>query len=829
MKWFSDLKISKKIIFSFIIVVLLMGVVGYIGISNIHKIDNLDTELYEQNTKPITMLNKLQGNLLKTRVVIRNMILEQDIAKNEQNKELITQYDDEINQVLVEFEETIEDQMVRDEYDKFVKAMENYRPVREQIIELAGKNRNDEAIALMNGEGSSLSGEMDSIAENLIEVKEQQALDKAILNTKTANAATLTMLIIMFAAIIIAIFLGILISGIISKPIKKVVFMIEEMNKGHLGERLNITTKEEIGQMARAMDSFADNLQTVTISALNNIAAGNVSMNITVTDEKDEITPAIRNTVKTIRELNSDIDNLIQATKEGKLNTRGNAEQYTGTWKDMISGINGLIDAFVAPINVTADYIDRISKGIIPPKITDTYYGDFNEIKNNLNNCIDVMNNLLEETNLLIQAAKDGALDTRANATAFDGKWEELVDGVNKLVEAVVKPIKEVTQVMDQISQGNLKVAVKGAYKGEFEILSNAVNNTAHSLQDIVFDISRILGEISNGNINLDSVQAFDGDFESISASLNTIIESLNTVMSDINVAAEQVSAGSMQVSDGSQALSQGATEQASSVEQLTSSITQVAAQTKENAANANQANQVATNVKDIAEQGNQHMSEMLKAMAEINESSANISKIIKVIDDIAFQTNILALNAAVEAARAGQHGKGFAVVAEEVRNLAARSANAAKETTELIEGSIKKAEKGTDIANNTAKALNDIVDGVTKSVKLVSEIAASSNEQATGISQINMGIEQVSKVVQSNSATAEESAAASEELSSQAELLKDMIAQFKLRNSGTGNIKKDNKNKRFVTKEADSVYKEVAITSGKPKIALSDKEFGKY
>lgn len=829
MKWFSDLKISKKIIFSFIIVVLLMGVVGYIGISNIHKIDNLDTELYEQNTKPITMLNKLQGNLLKTRVVIRNMILEQDIAKNEQNKELITQYDEEINQVLVEFEETIEDQMVRDEYDKFVKAMENYRPVREQIIELAGKNRNDEAIALMNGEGSSLSGEMDSIAENLIEVKEQQALDKAILNTKTANAATLTMLIIMFAAIIIAIFLGILISGIISKPIKKVVFMIEEMNKGHLGERLNITTKEEIGQMARAMDSFADNLQTVTISALNNIAAGNVSMNITVTDEKDEITPAIRNTVKTIRELNSDIDNLIQATKEGKLNTRGNAEQYTGTWKDMISGINGLIDAFVAPINVTADYIDRISKGIIPPKITDTYYGDFNEIKNNLNNCIDVMNNLLEETNLLIQAAKDGALDTRANATAFDGKWEELVDGVNKLVEAVVKPIKEVTQVMDQISQGNLKVAVKGAYKGEFEILSNAVNNTAHSLQDIVFDISRILGEISNGNINLDSVQAFDGDFESISASLNTIIESLNTVMSDINVAAEQVSAGSMQVSDGSQALSQGATEQASSVEQLTSSITQVAAQTKENAANANQANQVATNVKDIAEQGNQHMSEMLKAMAEINESSANISKIIKVIDDIAFQTNILALNAAVEAARAGQHGKGFAVVAEEVRNLAARSANAAKETTELIEGSIKKAEKGTDIANNTAKALNDIVDGVTKSVKLVSEIAASSNEQATGISQINMGIEQVSKVVQSNSATAEESAAASEELSSQAELLKDMIAQFKLRNSGTGNIKKDNKNKRFVTKEADSVYKEVAITSGKPKIALSDKEFGKY
>lgn len=414
-----------------------------------------------------------------------------------------------------------------------------------------------------------------------------------------------------------------------------------------------------------------------------------------------------------------------------------------------------------------------------------------------------------------------------AEQAAIDKLVQMKVEDAKKQADLNTSIANRATITMIAIVAGGMIIAI---ILGIF--IANIISNPVKKL-------SKAAESIADGDLNIEmNIQTKD-EVGALAASFRKMADNLNDVMSNIASASEQVASGSKQVSDSSMALSQGATEQASSIEELTASLEEISAQTKQNADSANQANHLAEDVKTNASQGNERMKNMLKAMDEINDSSSNISKIIKVIDEIAFQTNILALNAAVEAARAGQHGKGFAVVAEEVRNLAARSANAAKETTSMIEGSIKKVEGGTKIANETADALNRIVEGVAKVAHLVGDIATASNEQAAGIEQINQGIMQVSQVVQTNSATSEESAAASEELAGQAELMREQVARFKLRRqdhaSSYRNMEGINPevlkmlegmNKKPESYGAEETHTEAAAPK---KIALSDREFGKY
>ncbi len=305
------------------------------------------------------------------------------------------------------------------------------------------------------------------------------------------------------------------------------------------------------------------------------------------------------------------------------------------------------------------------------------------------------------------------------------------------VIRSIVKPLKHLTDVSKRVAEGDLTMTLNYQSKDE-------------------------IGQL---------VESFQ-----------RVLTAFNDAIGNIRDSSEQVKDGARNVADGSQSLSQGSTSQASVIDELSASISDMASQIKTNAINANQASDLTNSAKTYAEKGNNHMNEMLVSMNEINEASTNISKIIKVIDDIAFQTNILALNAAVEAATAGQHGKGFAVVAEEVRSLAARSAQAAQETTDLIEGSKRTVMNGAKIANETSEALNGIVEKIGESAGLIEGIADASSVQATGIAEINKGIEQVALVIQNNSATAEESAAASEQLSAQAVLLAKTVEMFRIK-----------------------------------------------
>lgn len=656
-----------------------------------------------------------------------------------------------------------------------------------------------------------------------------------------------------------------------SKPIIKLKEVADQVAVGKVDVDIEVTTNDEIGDLMESFKTMIQNNQGMA-EAAQRMAQGDFEVEIIPRSEDDLISNSMIAVLKEMNRVHDAIVKIGNAALEGQLNYRGNTNEYAGAYKDLVISLNTVINTFVKPLKVANKAIERIGHGVIPPKITTAYKGDFNDLKNNINACIDglgaltetgdilhrlyindfstkvegtylgifgdlttsvneihwklnyihaIVNNvangnmsdydelttigkrsdedefipsliqmienihaLVNEADEMTRLAVEGDLNHRGDPAKFHGEYALVISGFNRTLDAIIEPIQATSSALDELSRGNLSVSMNGDYKGQHGKIKETMNRTISFLKNYVADITSLLKLIGEGDLSQEIRSYYHGDFNAAKLVINNITTNLSEVMKDINASAGQVEAGAIQIADGAQALSQGTTEQASAIQELTASIEEVAAETKRNANNANEANERAIDVRTNAEVGNSQMAKMVSAMVEINESSNNISKIIKVIDDIAFQTNILALNAAVEAARAGQHGKGFAVVAEEVRTLAARSAEAAKETTGLIEGSIDKVAVGTKIADETAESLVGILNEIEKVTSLVGNIARASNDQASEIAQITKGIEQVSNVVQTNAATSEESAASSEELSSQAEMLKQMISTFKLKST---------------------------------------------
>ena len=492
-----------------------------------------------------------------------------------------------------------------------------------------------------------------------------------------------------------------ILSKAIAGPIMVVTHTAQQFARGELDGTITIHQQDEVGQLADAFRAMQGQLQQ--IAAQTRV--------------------------------------LIEATDAGQLGVRAAATGFEGGWQRMIEGLNGLVDAYVAPIRMTADAIDRIAKGDIPPKITATYRGDFNVTKNNLNDMVDTLQALIEDVNTLADAGVAGALGIRADESRHRGEYRRIVEGMNATLDAIVAPITEAAAVLESLANYDLRARMQGESAGDFAKIKDSLNRTAEGLHEAIGQVNEAVG---------------------------------------------QVAAASEQIAATSQTVAQGASEQASALEETASALEQMTGQTRQTADNSHQARAVAKQAQQLATKGNTAMGQMMAAMTNIRKSADDTSAIIKDINEIAFQTNLLALNAAVEAARAGDVGRGFAVVAEEVRNLAQRAKEAANKTEGLIAQSARLAHEGGTISGEVNENLGLIVDSIGKVADFVDEIAVASDEQAKGIAQVNRAVAEMDKVVQQSAASSEESASAAEELSSQSQDLAGMVGRFRLSGQAT-------------------------------------------
>ncbi len=634
---------------------------------------------------------------------------------------------------------------------------------------------------------------------------------------------------------------GILLGQSIGKQIRNVngqiQGVIDAVIQGRLRERLDSSTvgadfTASVEGINSLVEAFVKPI-TMSIEYMDQISSGKIPPKITETYQGDfnKIKNSLNNLIDIIGGLLKETDKLINAATNGRLNERGDVSNFQHSWKDMIQGINNLVEAFVKPINTTTALIQRISVGDIPPLITEEYKGDFNIIKDSVNLCIKNINGLLEETNTLITAIDNGKLNVRGKADKFQNSWKDLIGGINDLIEAFVKPINLTSNYIQRISDGDIPPEIKDQYKGDFNIIISNLNqliNIMNSLlketgtlieaatngqltkrgeekkfknswREMVAGINKlmnaivnpiqesmdVMGELARKNMTARVVGNYKGDLNEFKQNINNAGDNLEDALSQVDRAVQQISSASGEISNGSQSLASGSSEQASSLEEIASSLEQMNSLTLNNAENARQGMTLSEQSLKHVMTGNDAMSRMTGAMDAITRSAQETSNIIKTINDIAFQTNLLALNAAVEAAHAGEAGKGFAVVAEEVKNLALRSAEAAKNTDELIETSLKNSEDGAKIVEEVTKSFENIQTSFTKVNNIVKEISVSSDEQSEGIKQINTAVGELNKVTQANAANAEESASAAEELNSQSAELRSMVQEFKLSGSG--------------------------------------------
>ncbi|CAH2031237.1 MCP four helix bundle domain-containing protein [Trichlorobacter ammonificans] len=764
MQWFYNLTLKAKLLTGFMLVAIVAGIIGGVGIYDINKIEKADKTLYEKVTVPLGNISEVATAFQRLRVNARDIITATSAEDNKRFQGRIKELRETIDKEAAEFEKTILTDEGRKLFEEFKRAKAAYGPLLDKVVALAMENKNTEALALLHGEAGKASRDEQNAIEKLVESKLKQGRLVAAENAATAKQATTLMAICLTIGVVLSIGLGFFIAAIVGKQLggdpKEVGEIANLVGRGDLSREISLQSGDTTSVMA-SMANMVEAIKALTRDAgmlsdaaiagklatradasqhqgdfqkivvgvndtldavigplnvaaeyVDRISKGDIPPRITDSYNGDfnEIKNNLNQCIDAVNALVADANLLSQAAVEGKLATRADATKHQGDFRRIVSGVNDTLDAVIGPLNVAAEYVDRISKGDIPPRITDSYNGDFNEIKNNLNQCIDAVNALVADANLLSQAAVEGKLATRADATKHQGDFRRIVSGVNDTLDAVIGPLNVAADYVDKISKGDIPAKISDSYNGDFNTIKNNLNTCIDAVNSLVSDANLLSKAAVDGKLATRAdASKHQGDFRKIVQGVN---DTLDAVIGPLNVAAEyveRISKGDMPkvITDSYNGDFNAIKNNLNVLIEATNSIT--------------------ANAKLVA-QGNLMVE--LKKRSEQDELMESLQNMVDKLKEV-----VREVQAAADDVATG--GKELAATAQSLSQGATEQAASAEEVSSSMEEMSSSIKQNADNASQTEKISNKSAADAREGGKAVQETVAAMKEIATKISII--------------------------------------------------------------------------------------------
>ncbi|WP_321476873.1 MCP four helix bundle domain-containing protein [uncultured Paludibaculum sp.] len=539
MKWLNDQKVGTKLLVSFVLVAAIAGVIGWLGYSGLNDLEGRTRTMYADRVVSIRDLGYANASFLLTRTQVWQMLGTSDRAQRREHMNAIEEEAKKFEAYIDTYSKTGFVQAETENLPLLRSAYKDYVKQRKQIMDFAMNGQDKQAWAVIYGEALPTQKEVRRVLSKLIDINVQVAEQEYNAAQAGAAAATTKIVIGVCVGMLIAIGFGFFLTRIIAQPLKTMQAAAERLALGDVDVKIELDSKDELGALARAFRAMSAVIRDRAALA-QQIAAGDVTVDVQAKSEQDLLGKSFIQVVETLRRLIGEADRLAKAAIAGNLASRGNAEQFQGGYRQIVGGFNQTLDAVIGPLNMSAEYMDRISKGDIPPKITDSYSGDFNEIKNNLNNCIDNIKALVSDANMLVGAALAGRLATRADASKHQGDYRRIIDGVNQTLDAVIGPLNMSAEYMDRISKGELPPKITDSYSGDFNEIKNNLNNCIGNIAALVADASMLVKEAEEGRFATRAdVGKHRGDYrkviEGVNATLDVVVDKVNWYQSIID------------------------------------------------------------------------------------------------------------------------------------------------------------------------------------------------------------------------------------------------------------------------------------------------------